>query len=60
MKAFIDRIFKKRKQNAEQVNSEVEEQVIEQPITQVESTKDEAPQTSIETVVEQHTDTKED
>jgi len=49
MKAFIDRIFKKRKQDAEKVK----EQIIEQRITQVESVEEQATQASIEAIVEE-------
>ena len=60
MKAFIDRVFKKRKQNAEEVNIKVEEQNIEQPVTQVESIKEQASQASIEAIALDHTDRKDD
>ena len=49
MKAFIDRVFKKRKQDAEQV----EKQSIEQSIAQVESVEEQATQASIEAIVEE-------
>jgi len=60
MKAFIDRVFKKRKQNAEEVIKQVEEQVIEQPIAQVESIKEQASQSSIVAIALDHTDRKDD
>jgi hypothetical protein len=60
MKAFIDRVFKKRKQNAEEVIKQVEEQVIEQPIAQVESIKEQASQASIVAIALDHTDRKDD
>ena len=49
MKAFIDRVFRKRKQDAEQM----EKQTIEQPITQVESVEKQVTQASIETLVKE-------
>jgi hypothetical protein len=50
MKAFIDKVFKKRKKDAEQA----EEQSIEQPVEQIEQVKKEATQSAIEpTRVEQ-------
>ena len=49
MKAFIDRVFKKRKQDAEQV----EKQSIEQSIAQVESVEEQATQSSIKAIVEE-------
>ena len=49
MKAFIDRVFKKRKQDAEQM----EKQSIEQSITQVESIKEQATQASIKAIIEE-------
>ena len=56
MKAFIDRVFKKRKQNVEQV----EEPITEQPIAQTESIEEQATQASIEAIVQDHTDRKDD
>ena len=49
MKAFIDRVFKKRKQDAEQVK----EQSAEQFITQVESVEEQATQASVEAIVQE-------
>ena len=49
MKAFIDRIFKKRKQDAEQIK----EQIVEQPITQVESVEEQATQAAIKSIKEE-------
>jgi hypothetical protein len=46
MKAFIDKVFKKRKKDAEQA----EEQSIEQPVEQIEQVKKEASRASIETI----------
>lgn len=60
MKAFIDRIFKKRKQDAEEVNKQVEEQIIEQPIAQTKPVEEQATQASIEAIVQDHTDRKDD
>ena len=48
MKAFIDRVFKKRKQDAEQIK----EQNIEQSITQTKSIEKEATQAVIEAIAE--------
>jgi len=52
--------LKKRKQNAEEVIKQVEEQVIEQPIAQVESIKEQASQASIVAITLDHTDRKDD
>lgn len=49
MKAFIDRIFKKRKQDAEKAK----EQVTEQSTTQVESVEEQATQAAIESIKEE-------
>ena len=49
MKSFIDRVFKKRKYDAEQAK----EQIIEQPIKQVEQIKEEATLAAIEAIVKE-------
>ena len=61
MKAFIDRIFKKRKQDAEQIeeNKRLISEQIETSIKQ-QVIKNKATEAAVEAIVEEHTDTKED
>ena len=49
MKSFIERVFKKRKENAEQVK----EQIVEQPIEQVKQVKEEATRAAVEAIIEE-------
>ena len=61
MKAFIDRVFKKRKQNVEQVE-ENKKLLSEQIETSIKDyiVQNQATEAAVEAIVEEHTDTKED
>lgn len=61
MKAFIDRVFKKRKQDVEQVE-ENKKLLSEQIETSIKNhiVQNQATEAAVEAIVEEHTDTKED